>query len=72
MTEDQKAVAIVGFASSSRDQAPLQDPNFEIWTMNHAPLSWIPKWDVLFELHSLEHLQSIAAHSTQPSAYMEK
>lgn len=66
-----RPVALVGFASSSRDQAPFADTNFEIWTMNHAPLSWIPRWDVLFELHSLEHLKSIAAHSTQPSEYMD-
>ncbi len=39
--------------------------------MNHAPLSWIPKWDVLFELHTLEHLQSVAAHSTNPNDYLD-
>ncbi len=66
-----KKVAIVGFASSSRDQAPFGDPDFAIWTMNHAPLSWIPRWDVLFELHTLDHLKRVAAHSTQPMEYLE-
>jgi hypothetical protein len=38
--------------------------------MNHAPLSWIPKWDVLFEIHSMEHLRATHAHSTMPSEYL--
>ncbi len=68
--ERKKKVAIVGFASSSRGQAPYDDPAFEIHTMNHAPLSFIPKWDVLFELHTLEHLQRISSHGTEPSPYL--
>lgn len=66
----KKAVAIVGFASSSRHLAPYNDPKFEIWTMNHAACTWIPKWDVLFELHTLEHLRKIHAHDTDANSYM--
>lgn len=65
-----RPVAIVGFASSSREQTPFNDPRFEVWTMNHAPISWIPRWDVLFELHSLEHLKTVGAHSTLPNEYI--
>lgn len=64
-------IAIVGFASSSRGQAPLDDPSFEIWSMNHAPLSWLPKWDVLFELHTMDHLRRVAAHQTTPNQYLD-
>jgi hypothetical protein len=67
----QRAVSIVGFASSSRGQAPYNDPGHEIWTMNHAPLSFIPTWHVLFELHTLEHLQKVSSHGTEASPYMK-
>jgi len=66
-----KPVAIVGFASSSREKAPFLDQGFEIWTMNHAPISWIPRWDVLFEIHTMEHLRQVAAHQTQPNDYLD-
>ena len=66
-----KRVAICGFASSSRAQAPFDDPNYDIWTMNHAPLSWIPRWDLLFELHTMDHLRRVAAHQTTPTEYLE-
>lgn len=49
-----KKVAIVGFASSSRGQAPFGDPTVEIWAMNSL-YALIPRWDRLFELHPLEH-----------------
>jgi hypothetical protein len=67
----KKAVAVVGFASSSRGQAPYNDPRFQIWTMNHAPLSFIPTWHVLFELHTLDHLQRVSAHGSEPSPYLK-
>jgi hypothetical protein len=63
-------IAICGFASSSRDLAPYKDPAFEIWTMNHAAMTWCPKWDVMFELHTLEHLRTIGAHASDPNSYL--
>lgn len=65
-----KKVAIVGFASSSREMAPFNDDSFEIWTMNHAPITWCPKWSRLFEMHTLEHLRSVAAHGEDPNRYL--
>ena len=48
--------AIIGFASSSRDLAPFDDQTFEIWGLNNL---WqqIPRWDVWFEMHLLEHVR---------------
>ena len=66
-----KSVAIVGFASSSRGLAPFNDDAVEIWTMNHAPISWIPKWNVLFENHTLDHLRRVAAHGEEPTKYLD-
>lgn len=52
-------VAIVGFAQTHRDQAPFQDPSFEIWGLNNAYVFMPPRphaggriaerW---FEIHS--------------------
>jgi len=47
-------VAIVGFASSSRDQAPKDDPSFELWGMNNLCFHVRRKWDRWFEMHE-EH-----------------
>lgn len=48
-----KKVAIVGFASSSRNDAPWNDPTFEIWGLNSLyPL--IPRFTRWFEVHPRE------------------
>jgi hypothetical protein len=38
--------------------------------MNHAAMTWCPKWDVLFELHTIDHLRTIGAHESDPSSYL--
>jgi hypothetical protein len=52
----RKKVAIIGFASSSRDQAPYGDESFAIWSLNHA-YTHVPRWDAWFEIHSKAHFQ---------------
>jgi len=54
--EKRKRVAIIGFASSSRDQAPYGDESFEIWSLNHA-YTHVPRWDRWFEIHPRAHFQ---------------
>lgn len=44
-------VAIVGFAPASRDLAPYDKPDWEIWGM-HELHKFIPRWDRWFELHA--------------------
>lgn len=46
----RKAVALVGFAPSTRHLAPYDDPDVEIWTLNEAHLT-IPRFDRLFQMH---------------------
>ncbi|MFQ5878541.1 MAG: hypothetical protein ACE5JH_12815 [Acidobacteriota bacterium] len=46
----RKKVAIVGFATSSRDLAPFDDPEWEIWALNQL-YRWIPRVDRWFEIH---------------------
>lgn len=46
-------VAICGFAPTSKDLAPFQDPTVEIWGCNEL-YNYIPRIDVLFEIHDRE------------------
>lgn len=47
----RKKVAIVGFASSSRDAAPYDDPDFECWGLNQLA-QYVPRrLDRWFEIH---------------------
>lgn len=53
--DPNKKCAIVGFASSSRNMAPFNDPSFEIWGLNSL-YALIPRWDRWFEIHPKEHV----------------
>lgn len=56
MGQQRKKVGIVGFASSSRDQAPYNDESFDIWSLNHA-YNHVPRWDAWYEIHPRVHFQ---------------
>ena len=43
-------VALVGFASTTRNMAPFDQDTFEIWGVNNV-YSVIPRVDVIFEMH---------------------
>ena len=45
----REKVAIVGFAGT-RDEAPFNDPNYEIWTVNNLH-RFVPRQDRIFQLH---------------------
>jgi len=47
-------VAICGFSPSSRDLAPFQDKDWEIWGCNNL-YRHVPRLNVLFEIHSRKH-----------------
>jgi hypothetical protein len=50
-------VALVGFAPTTRDLAPFDDDEYEIWTVNEAgnivlpAFSWVKRFDRLFQMH---------------------
>lgn len=46
----RRKVALVGFASSSRDHAPFQDESWDIWGCNTLWAA-IPRYDAWIELH---------------------
>lgn len=50
-----KKVAIVGFANS-KDQAPYDDPSFEIWSCNNLH-DFIPRTDRIFQIHKREETE---------------
>ena len=47
-----KKLAIVGSHPATRDNAPWDDPSYEIWVINEAPMMpWCKRWDVTFQMH---------------------
>lgn len=48
-------VAIVGFASSSRNLAPYGDPSWELWGLNSLYAIIPDTWSRWFEIHPREH-----------------
>jgi len=56
-----RKVAIIGFAASSMELAPVNDPSWDIWGLNQL---WqvLPRWDVWFELHPKHRIEQHAAH----------
>lgn len=50
-----RTLAIVGSHPATRDLAPFDDPNYEIWVFNEAAQApWCKRWDVAFQLHKPE------------------
>ena len=47
-----KKLALVGMNTRTRANAPFDDPDYEIWTLNEAYNGkWLKRYDVLFQLH---------------------
>ena len=47
-----KKLALVGMNVRTRANAPFDDPDFEIWTLNESYTgAWMKRYDVLFQLH---------------------
>ena len=53
----RKKVAIVGFAETSRNEAPFNDPTFEVWGLNELYLA-IPRADRWFEIHAENNIKN--------------
>lgn len=52
-SERRSKVAMVGFASSTRDAAPFDDPTYEVWGLNQL-YRYTPRADRWFEIHTRE------------------
>ena len=48
-----RSLAIVGSHPDTRENAPFDDPNYEIWLFNEAPQKpeVYKRWDICFQLH---------------------
>ena len=50
-----KKLAIVGSGPETRDLAPFDDNDYEIWIFNEAATSpWCKRWDAVFQMHEPE------------------
>lgn len=50
-----RKIALIGKAPDSRDKAPFDQADWEIWILNTLGfLKEVPRWDRQFELHDLE------------------
>jgi len=59
MAKSKKTVAFLGFAETSRDQAPWDNKEIEIWSMNLVHTQpWAVRYDRVFELHTMDYLES--------------
>lgn len=63
-------VAIVGF-TGTRELAPYNDPDFEIWTVNNL-YRFVPRQDRIFELHTREQIAADLTHGVDGKTYVEE
>jgi hypothetical protein len=50
-----RKLAICGSHPSTRALAPFDDPDFDIWVLNEAPLAeWVKRWDACIQIHKRE------------------
>jgi len=54
---ERTKLIIMGFAPSSRDDAPFDDPSFEVWGLNDL-YRLIPRGDRWFEMHDRELIEA--------------
>lgn len=67
-------IAICGFAPPSYKLAPYNDPEWEIWGLNHL-YTEIPRWDRWFEIHDqfeIDHWEWMKAQPADKPIYMNK
>ncbi len=57
-TEKRHKIAVVGFASNTRDEAPFKDTSWEIWGLNNL-YSFVPRWDRWFEMHDPKQIEQL-------------
>jgi hypothetical protein len=64
-----KKLAIVGSGSNTRNNAPFDDPSFDIWVFNEAANSeWCKRWTACFQMHAPDIYKG---HNTKDSKHWE-
>ena len=63
-------LAIVGF-TGTRNLAPYDDHEFEIWTVNNL-YRFVPRQDRIFELHTREQIAADLTHGVDGKTYVEE
>jgi len=62
-----KKLALVGYAAS-RNEAPWNDPNFEIWIMNDM-YEISPRYDIVFDIHDINEIRGRVGRVGKGSHY---
>ena len=62
-----RKLAMVGYAAS-RDEAPWQDPDFDIWIMNDM-YELAPRYDAVFDIHDIAEIRSRLGRAGKGSHY---
>ena len=66
----RKRLAIVGFADSSRDAAPFDDPTWEVWALNQL-YRHIPRFDRWFEIHRRDVFEADTVRDTNYVGWLQ-
>ncbi len=62
--EGKRTVACCGFAPTSREYIPFDDPNVDIWIMNECgKQTWIKRYDAVLQLHSRSNFMRTNNHN---------
>ena len=71
-------IALLGTAPSSRDLAPFNDPDWEIWACSSGNYKSLPRSDVWFEMHAMDRMGNdprftlyLAFLAKHPKVYMQ-
>lgn len=71
ITPRRRKVAIVGFAESSRDQAPQDDPEWEVWGLNQL-YRYLGRFDRWFEIHNRPMFEADMVRDTNYVAWLQQ
>lgn len=64
-----KKLSIVGSGSNTRDAAPFDNPEYDIWVFNEAAnMKWCKRWDAVFQMHEPEIYKG---HNTKDPTHWE-
>lgn len=62
-------LAIVGSGPDTRDNAPWEDPEYDVWVFNEAGNHpWCKRWDAVFQMHEPEIYQG---HNTKDANHWD-
>jgi hypothetical protein len=66
-------LAIVGSGKNTRENAPFDDPSFDIWVFNEAANSeWCKRWTACFQMHEPEIYKGVNTKDPQHWQWLQR